>query len=85
MDRNPRRGRFSTEPPLELERRLEIHREQRRRRRQQETAEYREHRLEQRRQRRQQEREQQRNRRLEYQRHYDCFTVWKSHGSAVDI
>ena len=31
---NPRRGRFSTETPLKLERRLEIHREQRRRRRQ---------------------------------------------------
>ena len=30
---NPRRGRFSTETPLKLERRLEIHREQRRRRR----------------------------------------------------
>ena len=42
---NPRRGRFSTESPLELERRLEIHREQRKRRRQQKTAEQREHRL----------------------------------------
>ena len=63
---DPRRGRFSTETPLELERRLEIQREQRRRRRQQETAEEREHRLAQRRQRRQQETEEQRNRRLEY-------------------
>ena len=63
---NPRRGRFSTETPLERERRLEIKREQRRRRRQQETAEQREHRLAQRRQRRQQETEEQRNRRLEY-------------------
>ena len=33
---NPRRGRFSTETPLERERRLEIYRQ--RRRRQQETA-----------------------------------------------
>ena len=39
---NPRRGRFSTEAPLERERRLEIQREQRRRRRQQETAQQRE-------------------------------------------
>ena len=36
---NPRRGRFSTETPLEGERRPQIQREQRRRRRQQETAE----------------------------------------------
>ena len=35
---NPRRGRFSTETPVERERRLKIQREQRRRRRQQETA-----------------------------------------------
>ena len=42
---NPLRGRFSTETPLELERRLEIHREQRGRRGQLETAEQREHRL----------------------------------------
>ena len=80
---NPRRGRFSTETPLERECRLEIHREQRRRRRQQETAEQREHRLAQRRQRRQQETEhlteEQRNRRLEYQSHYDRFTLWKTH------
>ena len=67
---NPRRGRFSTETPLERERRLEIQREQRRRRRQQESADQREHRLAQRRQRRQQETEEQRNRRLEYQRDY---------------
>ena len=71
---NPRRGRFSTETPLKLERRLQIHREQRRRRREQ-----REHRLAQRRQRGQQETEEQRNRRLEYQRHYDRFTLWKTH------
>ena len=38
---NPRPGRFSTEPPLERERRLQIQREQGRRRRQQETAEQR--------------------------------------------
>ena len=63
---NPRRGRFSTETPLERERRLKIQREQRRRGRQQETAKQREHRLAQRRQRRQQETEEQRNRRLEY-------------------
>ena len=36
----PRRVRFSTEIPLERERRLEIQREQRRRRRQQEIAEH---------------------------------------------
>ena len=65
----PRRVRFSTEIPLERERRLEIQREQRRRRRQQEIAEQREHRLAQRKQRRQQETEEQRNRRLEYPRH----------------
>ena len=76
---NPSRGRFSAESPLELERRLEIHREKRRRRRQQETAEQKEHRLAQRRQRRQQETEEQRNSRLEYQRHYDRFTLWKTH------
>ena len=33
---NPRPGRFSTETPLERERRLQVHREHRRRRRQQE-------------------------------------------------
>ena len=65
----PRRVRFSTEIPLERERRLEIQREQRRRRRQQEIAEQREHRLAQRRQRRQQATEEQRNRRLECPRH----------------
>ena len=70
----PRRVRFSTEIPLERERRLEIQREQRRRRRQQEIAEQREHRLAQRKQRRQQETEEQRNRRLEYPRH----SGWKS-------
>ena len=70
----PHRVRFSTEIPLERERRLEIEREQRRRRRQQEIAERREHRLAQRRQRRQQETEEQRNRRLEYPRH----SGWKS-------
>ena len=36
---NPRPGRFSTETPLERERRVQIQREQRSRRRQQETAE----------------------------------------------
>ena len=56
---NPRRGRFSTEAPLERERRLKIQREPRRRRRQQESAEQRERRLAQRRQRRQQETEEQ--------------------------
>ena len=45
MASNPRPGRFSTETPLEQERRLQIQREQRGRRRQQETAEQREHRL----------------------------------------
>ena len=70
----PRRVRFSTEIPLERERRLEIQREQRRRRRQQEIAEQTEHRLAQRKQRRQQETEEQRNRRLEYPRH----SGWKS-------
>ena len=45
MAPNPRPGRFSTETPLEQERRLQIQREQRGRRRQQETAEHREHRL----------------------------------------
>ena len=39
---NPRPGRFSTETPLERERRLQIQCEQRRRR-QRETAEQREH------------------------------------------
>ena len=34
---NPRRGRFSTETPLERQRRLEIQREQQRKRRQEET------------------------------------------------
>jgi len=37
MTGNPRRGRFSTETPLERERRLEIQGEQRRKGRQQET------------------------------------------------
>ena len=45
MAPNPRPGRFSTEIPLEQERRLQIQREQRGRRRQQETTEQREHRL----------------------------------------
>ena len=67
---NPHRGRFSTETPLERERRLKVQREKRRRRRQQETAEQRENRLAEQRQRQQQETEEQRNRRLEYQRHY---------------
>ena len=44
----PRRVRFSTEIPLERERRLKIQRKQRRRRRQQEIAEQREHYLVQR-------------------------------------
>ena len=35
---NPQRGRFTTETPLERERQLEIQHEQRKRRRQQETA-----------------------------------------------
>ena len=56
---NPPPGRFSTETPLERERRLQIQREQRRRKSQQVTAEQKEHRLAQRRQRRQQEREEQ--------------------------
>ena len=47
------------ENPLVRERRLQIHREQRRRRRHQETAEQKEHRLAQRRQRQQQETEEQ--------------------------
>ena len=67
---NYRLGRFTNETPEERERRLEIQREQWRRRRQQETAEQREHRLAQRRQRHPQETEEQRNRRLEYQRQY---------------
>ena len=54
---NPRPGRVSTETPLEQERRLQIQREQRRRIRQQETAEQKEHCLAQQRQRRQQETE----------------------------
>ena len=56
---NPRPGTFSAETPLERERRLQIQREQRRRRGQQETAEQKKHCLEQRRQRRQQETEEQ--------------------------
>ena len=56
---NPRSGRFSTETPLERERRLQTQRKQRRRRHQQETAEQKEHRLAQRRKRRQQEAEEQ--------------------------
>ena len=76
---NPRRGRFSTEIPLEQERRLKIQHEQRRRRRQQETAEHRERRLARRRQGRQQETEERGNRKPEYQRHYDRFTLWKTH------
>ena len=56
---NPRAGRFSTETSLERERRLQIQREKRRTRRQQETAEQKEHRLAQRRQRQQQETEEQ--------------------------
>ena len=63
---NPRPGRFSTETPLERERRLQIQREQRRRKSQQETAEQKEHRLAQQRQRRQQETEEDWN-----HRHYD--------------
>ena len=55
---NPRPGRFSTEAPLERERRLQIQRE-RWRRRLQETTEQKEHRLAQRRQRRQQETDEQ--------------------------
>ena len=65
---NHRLGRFTNETPEERERRLEIQREQWRRRRQQETAEQREHCLAQRRQRHPQETEEQRNRRLENQR-----------------
>ena len=59
MAANPRPGRFSTKTPLVRERRLQIQREQRRRRCQQETTEQKEHRLPQRRQRRQQETEEQ--------------------------
>ena len=59
MAPNPRPGRFSTKTPLVRECRLQIQREQRRRRCQQETAEQKEHRLPQRRQRRQQETEEQ--------------------------
>ena len=70
----PCRVRYSTKIPLERERRLEIQCEQRRRRRQQEIAEQKEHRLAQRRQRRQQETEEKRNRRLECPRH----SGWKS-------
>ena len=55
---NPRPGRFSTETPLERERRLQIQHEQRRRRRQQETTEQKEHRLAQWRQRQQEAEEQ---------------------------
>ena len=69
---NPRRGRFTAETPQERERRLEIDLQQRRRRRQPETAEQREHRLALRRQRRQQETDEQRNRRLQYQGEYRC-------------
>ena len=65
---NPRPRRFSTETPLERECRLPIQREQRRKRRQQETVEQKEHRLAQRRQRRQQETEEQE---IWNQRHYD--------------
>ena len=70
----PRRVRFSTEISLEREHRLEIQCEQGRRKRQQEFAEQKEHRLAQRRQRRQQETEERRNRRLECPRH----SGWKS-------
>ena len=56
---NPRPGRFSTETPLEWERRLQTQLEQRRRTRQQETAKQKEHRLAHQRQRRQQETEEQ--------------------------
>ena len=55
----PRRVRFSTEIPLERERRLKIQRKQRRRRRQQEIAEQREHHLPLRKQGRQQATEEQ--------------------------
>ena len=56
---NLRPGRFSTETPLERERRLQTQLEQRRRTRQQETAKQKEHRLAHQRQRRQQETEEQ--------------------------
>ena len=56
---NPHPGRFSTETPLGREYRLQIQCEQQRRRRQQETAEQREHCLAQQRQCRQQETEEQ--------------------------
>ena len=64
-------GDFSNETPEERKRWIEIQCEQRRRRRQQEKAEQREHRLAQRRQHRPQETEEQWNRRLENQ--------WQSH------
>ena len=59
MAPNPRPRRFSTKTPLVREYRLQIQREQRRRRCQQETAEQKEQCLPQRRQRRQQETEEQ--------------------------
>ena len=68
---NHRLGRFTNETLEERERWIEIQYEQRRRRRQQEKAEQREHRLAQRRQHRPQETEEQWNRRLENQ--------WQSH------
>lgn len=68
---NHRLGRFTNETPEERERLIEIQCEQRQRRRQQEKAEQREHRLAQRRQHRPQETEEKWNRRLENQ--------WQSH------
>ena len=76
MAPNPRPGRFSTETPLERERRLQIQREQRMRRRQQETAEQREQRLAC----TAKETPKTRDRGTgDYnQRHYDRFTLWKT-------
>lgn len=68
---NHRLGRFTNETPEERKRWIEIQCEQRRRRRQQEKAEQREHRLAQRRQHRPHETEEQWNKRLENQ--------WQSH------
>ena len=62
------RGPAATQATLEWERRLEIQREQRKRKRRQETSELREHRLAQQ---GNTDNKRQRNRRLEYKRHYD--------------
>ena len=87
---NPRPGRFSTETPLERERRLQIQREQRRRRRQQETAEQKEHRLAHCSTAKVTPTTGDRGTGDWNQRHYDCFTLSKTHisqfaGFPVDI